>query len=152
MDNQNDKNINFEINLLPVISLLAVLISFLLITAVWVNVGTMDVNQALGNETENAKKNPPSLWAKMSTSGTVTFLMKDVESSPRRYRQVSIRSKKRRVNIPAVEKYTEKFFKKFPEIKTALVLPSAKTPYEDVVLVMDRLRRNGIRNVGIAPL
>ncbi|NJN23297.1 MAG: hypothetical protein HC810_01375 [Acaryochloridaceae cyanobacterium RL_2_7] len=39
------KETNFELNLLPVISLLAVCISFLLLTAVWLPIGTLDIKQ-----------------------------------------------------------------------------------------------------------
>ena len=54
MKTQN-KDVNFEINLLPVISLLAVCISFLLLTTVWIHIGTLDVKQALGEATEQEK-------------------------------------------------------------------------------------------------
>ena len=45
------KSLDFEINLTPFIDLFSVLICFLLLTAVWIQIGSMDVKQAVGGQT-----------------------------------------------------------------------------------------------------
>ena len=58
------KDLNFEINILPILDILSVLICFLLLTAVWVQVGTLDTRQAIGDNTSSAGKNPPAPHAR----------------------------------------------------------------------------------------
>ena len=149
----NDQNeVNFELNLLPVISLLAVLISFLLLTAVWINIGTIDVDQALGNETISSEKNPPSVWAKFSKSGDLTFLLKDIDGVPSRFREVEVRADGRKADWATVESYVARLSERYPEIKTALILPGKRTTYEQMIKMMDQFKKSGLTEIGIAPL
>lgn len=52
-----NKSANFDLNLLPIISLLAVLISFLLLTTTWVHISSLNVKQSIGDQStkENAQ-------------------------------------------------------------------------------------------------
>ena len=46
----NKKHLDFELNLIPCIDLLSVCICFLLLTAVWLQVGSLSVKQAIGGQ------------------------------------------------------------------------------------------------------
>lgn len=146
MDNENK---NFEINLLPVISLLAVLISFLLLSAVWVNIGSLDLLQGLGTETEDQKENPPSLWAKFENDGTLTLLVKDLPEAQDDQREMRVGGESMWVDL---EETLTSFKAHFPDVKTALVLPQAESNYANVIKTMDILKRSGLEHLGIAPL
>ena len=74
----NKKELNFELNILPILDILSVLICFLLLTAVWVQVGTIDTKQAIGDNTATAAKNPPSIWVTVANDGVVTLSLRDL--------------------------------------------------------------------------
>lgn len=140
---------NFEINLLPVISLLAVLISFLLLTAVWVNIGSLDVLQGLGTETEDNQENPPSLWAKFEQDGSLTLLVKDAPEVQNQFREVRFGGEKMWENL---EEALVSFKGQYPDFKTALVLPQAESNYAHVIKALDIFKRSGLDQLGVAPL
>ena len=140
---------NFEIDLLPVISLLAVLISFLLLSAVWVNIGSLDVLQGLGNETENNQENPPSLWAKFEQDGSLTLLVKDAPEVQDEFRQARFGGERMWENL---ENALKAFKEKHPDFKTALVLPQAESNYANVIKTLDIFKRTGLDQLGVAPL
>ena len=54
---RNKKSLDSELNLIAFISLLSVLICSLLLTAIWIQIGSMDVKQAVGGrQRERIKK------------------------------------------------------------------------------------------------
>ena len=63
------KVLDFEVNLIPFIDLLSVSICFLLITAVWMNVGSMNVKQAVGGQAQEDTKRSPQVWVRMTAKG-----------------------------------------------------------------------------------
>ncbi len=152
MNNDQEKELNFEVNLLPVISLLAVLISFLLLTAVWINIGTMDVDQALGNETQNGKENPPTIWAKFESRGEVRIMLKDIDGVPSRLREVNFLADRNEPQWERISSYVAQIKESYPQIETALILPGKLTSYEQMIKMMDGLKGTGLKNIGIAPL
>ncbi|MCB0411113.1 MAG: biopolymer transporter ExbD [Bdellovibrionales bacterium] len=148
----NKKEINFEINLLPVISLLAVCISFLLLTAVWVQIGTFNAKQALGSDgAEEQKKNPPSLWVTFEQGGELLLGLKDLEGE-KAPKEIRISPRGNQVDIESLAEMTVSLKQQIPELNTALILPSAYTKYQDMIAVMDQLKKVEIRDLGVAPL
>ncbi len=148
-----NKDLDFEVNLLPVISLLAVLISFLLLTAVWVNVGTLDVSQALGNETQSDKENPPSIFAKFHKHGEFSLMLKDVKNAKESMRHITIASRKNnKFNKEDLTNYILSIKENFPELTTVVILPAESTPYEYIISTMDNFKEHGLKDIGISPL
>ncbi len=140
---------NFEINLMPVISLLAVLISFLLLSAVWVNIGSLDLLQGLGNETLDNEENPPSLWAKFEQDGSITLMVKDLPEARNDQREKQLSGGAMWTDL---EDVLTDYKTSFPDMKTALVLPSENSNYANVIKTLDILKRSGWEHLGIAPL
>ncbi len=148
--NKNKKDMNFELNLLPVFDVLSACICFLLMTAVWIQLGSFEVSQAMGGQSVAETKNPPSVWAYMNKNGQVTLTLKDVTSGIGR--EFVVAGDKGQVSWKSLEVSLKKISSKLPQIKTALVMPNEATKYDDVVGIMDRLRGAGLSNIGIAPL
>ncbi|MBY0385641.1 biopolymer transporter ExbD, partial [bacterium] len=67
------KHLDFEINLIPFIDLLSACICFLLLTAVWVQVGTLDVKQAVGGQPASETPKKPTLWVSMGPAGELSI-------------------------------------------------------------------------------
>ncbi len=145
------KDINFELNLVPMIDVLSACICFLLMTVVWIQVGAMQVNQAMGAKTEEQKKNPPSVLAYMNQNGDLEISLRDLERvSP--LSKMTLKTSSGSPNWTQFNNFLTHLQKNAPEVKTALIMPNARSNYQDILLVMDGFRRFGVKDVGISPL
>ena len=154
MSRSNKKELNTDVDLLPFIAVLAVCISFLLLTVVWINVGSFNLSQALGTEaiSEQSQKNP-SLWIHFESDGHLSLSVKNPSPKSKKHELSVVRgSSNNRANLSEARRLIEKIKKSEPNINIALILPAANSPYQDVVSVMDVLRQNKISEIGIAPL
>jgi len=144
------KDLNFEINILPVLDILSVLICFLLLTAVWLQLGTIDTKQALGDNATAGAKNPPSLWVTLQKDGTVQLSLRDVPRSTNLEDSVSRTATG--VNWAVLESKIQTLRSKIPDLKTSIVRPEARVSYGDVIRIMDQLKKNQFEGVGLSPL
>lgn len=145
-----DKELNFEINILPILDILSVLICFLLLTAVWVQIGTLDTKQAIGDNSTAGAKNPPSLWVTLAADGSVELSVRDLP----KLQTVETRLPKssKGVNWTGLEAKLADLKLKYPELKTGIVRPGAQSSYGDVIKIMDQLKQNQFEGVGLSPL
>lgn len=146
----HDSRFNFEINLLPVISLLAVLISFLLLTAAWIQIGSLEVKQALGGETSSEGESL-SLWIEMKPSRQLELKVKK-GNSEQVDRTVLLNAERSSIDLESFSEALLAIKKEFPDLKTALVMPSHQTAYHEMIGVMDLLKQSAIGDIGVAPL
>jgi biopolymer transport protein TolR len=144
------KDLNFEINILPVLDILSVLICFLLLTAVWMQIGTIDTKQAIGDNSTAGAKNPPSLWVTLQKDGTVQLSLRDVPQA--KNLEDSISKTTTGVNWAALEAKIQTLRSKNPDLKTSIVRPEARVSYGDVIRIMDQLKKNQFEGVGLSPL
>ena len=145
---QHKKDLNFELNLLPVFDVLSVCICFLLMTVVWVQTGSFNVSQAVGGQAKEGK-NPPSMWVSLNGDGKVTFTVKD---APQKIKDVAVTPVGGRVNWNQVGFVIQNLHNQVPDLKTGLVLPTKTTAYEDIIKMMDQFRKYQLTDVGISPL
>lgn len=149
MAQSNRKNVDFEINLLPVISVLAVCICFLLLTAVWVHIGTIDTAQAIGAESTNGANNPPSLVIQLDKDNTFEIQLKDVKTSQRRF---LIRSNRGDADFKRLDSALLSLKQRFPELNTSVVLNRPQVKYGHVIKTVDALKKAQFRDVGVSPI
>lgn len=151
MSVRGKKESNFELNLLPVISLLAVCISFLLLTTVWIHIGTVDIKQAIGEPQEQkATEEPPSMWVSIFSDKRIVVSFKG-EGTSEKHKMV-VKASGSDFNWSALNRITERAKTKFPKLTTALVLPDQSTKYKDIVKLVDELKKAQLPDVGVAPL
>ncbi len=149
----NKKDLNFELDLLPFISMLSCCICFLMLTAVWTNIGTLNVEQGLGQESSRANQSASSLWVIVDSDGSVELSVKDAPQMPSSFNKISVFARGAgKVDFAQIDKITAQINNRLPDLKTALVMPKANVAYGDVITLMDRLKKNKISEVGIAPL
>ncbi|MCM2281795.1 MAG: biopolymer transporter ExbD [Bdellovibrionaceae bacterium] len=146
------KQMTFDLNLVPFIDILSTCICFLLMTTIWVQIGVFNVSQAIGSEPPAGGKNPPSVIVEMKNSGLVEISLKDVEGMNKPQAQDISPGATGDVNWLAVETSIDSIGARVPNIKTVLVMPSAKTKYDDVIRMMDLLKKRKLDQIGIAPL
>lgn len=143
------KDLNFEINILPILDILSVLICFLLLTAVWIQVSTLDVKQAVGDNSASGAKNPPSIWTTVSPQ-SVQISLRDVKVPMER--EFTINNISSGIDWSSLSQKIEAVKAKLPDLKTGVILPQAHTNYGDVVKLMDQFKKNSITDLGISPL
>ncbi len=146
----NNKDLNFEINILPVLDILSVLICFLLLTAVWIQVGPLDTKQAIGDNSTAGAKNPPSLWITIDTKGVVQLSMRDLPN--RKTYEETLRASSKGVDWNLLEQKLAGLRQSWPDLKTGIVRPEAQASYGDVIRIMDKLKQFQFEGVGLSPL
>ncbi|MGE0762290.1 MAG: ExbD/TolR family protein [Bdellovibrionales bacterium] len=141
---------NFDLNLVPFIDVLSTCICFLLITAVFMQLGTVNVRQAIGDGAASSKKEQPSVWVKLIENGAIEVDVKNVKSS--RASRFVVQGKKSSPDFSRFEQSIGTVKKTYPELNVALIMPAAQSRYADLIRVMDVVKKGDIAQVGIAPL
>lgn len=143
------KELEFELNLVPFIDMLTTCLSFLLLTAVWTYVGTIDTTQAIGAESTAGANNPPSLVVQLDQDNSFDFQLKDVSTSNRNF---TIKSNGGKPNWDKVHTFLSALRKQHPEIKTSVVLTRPKVTYGHIIQTVDTLKKAEFKDVGISPM
>lgn len=145
------KHLEFEINLIPAIDLLSVCICFLLLTAVWLHVGALNVKQAVGGQpaSETAKK--PTVWAQINGVGDVQLDVRDSHVSAK-LAKAKINGKDGKPDLEALKNVAMELKAAEPALTTVLIQPQAATVYEDIIDLMDSFKKQGMIDLGVSPL
>jgi biopolymer transport protein ExbD len=156
------KSLDAEINLVPFIDLLSMCICFLLMTAVWMEIGAVNVKQLVG--TEGAADSRPSyemdlkyttaqqFEVAINRSGKKAekFVVDGVSNEERLTRlRDGLKSFGAHINLN-LEKDLR--LQMGQAISVARVTTRAGVSYGEVVSVMDTLRDLGIVNLGLVPV
>lgn len=141
------KSLDAEVNLVPFIDLLSVSICFLLMTAVWIQVGNVEVRQAHGTEAA-APSAALDLDVRFTKAGALAVtvrsqgkVLKTAEFAGRSVQEVAA---KLDGGIPGLLAGKA--------VGSARLTPAEGVPYGDLISVMDVLRRHEIVNLGVVPV
>lgn len=145
--NTGKKDLNFELNLLPVFDILSVCICFLLMTVVWIQVGALQVSQAVGGQSAAETKNPPSVWVTLSSSNDIEFSLR----SESKVISQTVRASQNQIDWKSVTPAILQIAKA-GQVKVALIMPASRSVYADMIRLMDEFKRLGIKDVGLSPL
>ena len=156
---KNKKELDFELNLIPAIDVLATCICFLLLTAVWINLGSLKLEQGTGEANASGGANPPSLWIEVARSGELTLSTRDLPKGERGLQGSVLAPAKAdgsgqsgsKVDRTKLDQAIELIQKKMPSIVTVIVRPQTKVAYGEVITVIDSLKAAKVKDVGIAP-
>lgn len=145
------KSLDAEINLVPFIDLLSMCICFLLITAVWVEIGALQVKQSHGTEAAASTKKDIELDVRFEGSKSLVLQAKRGSSLV----------KKVLVADATIEGFHAKVSQsvasligslKDTRISAAMLTPGKDVSYGNLVSVMDILRKHQIVNLGVVPI
>ena len=145
------KTLDFEVNLIPFIDLLSTCICFLLLTAVWINVASMNVKQAVGGQAADAGAKKPTMWVVMSQGGDLTLDVRD-SHVPAKLAKFSIPGAHGKPNLEILTSAVAQLRQAEPALTTALIQPTAASVYEDIIDMMDTFKKSGISDLGVSPL
>lgn len=146
------KHLDFEINLIPCIDLLSVCICFLLLTAVWLNVGSMNVKQAVGGQSAAETEKKPTLWVFMGQNGELNLNIRDSARVPANLTKLRVAGAEGRSNTEELNKVLGQILAVEPNLKTALIQPQAASAYEEIINLMDSFKTKGLIDLGVVPL
>ncbi len=144
---KNKKDLNVELNLLPVFDVLSVCICFLLMTVVWVEVRALETKQAFGGQSEAESVKGSSLWVTIDERNNLIVSIKQANGSETK--------KLAPAKSGAIDfQYAEKFyaFAATQSVTSTHILPSKSTQYEQVIRMMDLAKKAGIINIGLSPI
>lgn len=149
---RDKKDLDFELNLIPFISLLSALICSLLLSATLINIGSMNVKHAIGGQSLAETKKVPVVWAHMEEDGGLTFLLKDAGKVSGKFEKTRVEGIDGLVNLDAVERQLGILKDVVPELKTVLIQPRVNSVFEQIIALMDLCKKVGLVDLGIAPL
>lgn len=145
----NKRSLEFELNLVPFIDMLSSCITFLLLTAVWTYLGSMDTTQAIGAKNQAEAQNPPSLVVQLDKDNSFDFQLKDISTQNRNF---TIKAVDGKPHWEKVDKFLKAIREKYPELKTSVVLARPNVTYGHTIKIVDALKKAEITDVGISPI
>lgn len=147
-DNSSGRSANVELNLVPFIDLMSVLITFLLITAVWSQVSMIQLGSSIyGKKQEDQDVTPPPPKADIP-------LRLDVKDFG--YRLV-VGSDKIQINkldgsydkAQLLERL-KKVKETYPEKSDAVITVDDELPYDNLITGMDTLNQGGFPSISVS--
>ena len=144
------KELDAQLNLTPFIDLLSTCVCFLLITAVWIEIGTVEVKQSHGTSAAQEKKETYDLDLVFKDA---TKLALNLKKNGKRVQSLKIEGDDFEMMIgnlnSAIATKVLTFKKKTIEIATATVTPRSTVDYGSLITTLDILRKNKIVNIGV---
>ncbi len=149
---KNKKPVNTEVDLVAFISLLSVCICFLLLTSIWIQIGSMNVKQAVGGQAATGKPKP-EMWVVIDDKGELAFKLRHTPRKiTRSYGKTKIPGVEGKPDFAELRTYLGKLTGDYSDLSMALIRPAEKTPFEDIIELMDVFRKEGIEDLGVTPL
>ena len=154
------KDLNFDLVLTPFIDILAMAICFLLMTAVWIQVGALPVKQSHGTEGGAAAD---SLDMNLKFSGPTTIAL-TLTKKGKTIQKTSITAGTMEELLPKLDATVSNWlkgltpagspanFKPGSLVGSGMVTPKSGVSYGNLVAAMDVLRHHDIVNLGVVPV
>lgn len=140
------KSLDAEVNLVPFIDLLSMCICFLLMTAVWMEVGGVNVKQLMGTDAPADAKDSLEMDVKYLGPQTLELNLKRQGKSSAVYKIDGPTNEERLTKL----RETVKAFAS--SVSVARITTKAGISYGEVITVMDALRESGIVSLGLVPV
>lgn len=145
------KKLDFEMNLVPFIDVLATCICFLLMTTIWIHLKGIGVRQSVGTETKLEKKDPASIQAIFSPENGLVFSLKNIKNAPVRLHGVGFKPEADGFNWERIDQYLAAVKAELPDLDMGMVMPKANSKYEDIIQLMGLFKKQKFGEIGISP-
>lgn len=144
------KELDAQLNLTPFIDLLSTCVCFLLITAVWIEIGTVEVKQSHGSANSNEKKESFDLDLVFKDPTKITVNLK---KDGKNVQTVAVEGETFEAMTVSLNETIKSQFLTFKdktiEIAAATVTPRSTVDYGSLISTLDILRKNKIVNIGV---
>lgn len=144
------KSLDTAINLVPFIDLMAVTISFLIMTAVWTQIGRLQVSQSGGVSQED----PQEQEQQVPVNLTVTEKELRLSAGPTSFDPIPVtRDGKNRLDVVRLGDKIKELKTQLTPVPTSItVTPEDTVRYEDLVRIIDECKGQGLENVSLASM
>lgn len=144
------RSLDAEINLVPFIDLLSMCICFLLMTAVWIQLGAVQVKQANGTEAAASAAKSLDLDLKMNSASGLQLTVKKGGQS---VLKMAVSAANETEFLAKFDKEIQNLNKKYGVggIAAVMITPQSGVSYGNLVSLMDVLRKNKLVNLGVVP-
>lgn len=145
----SDRESNVELNLVPFIDLMSVMITFLLITAVWSQISMIQIGSSIyGKKTEDTSPTPPS-------PGTEIVLRVDVRADGYKLvygtkEYLIARKADRTYDSDELLAQLQVVKEKYPDKKDAVITVEDKLTYDHLIVGMDQILEAGFPQISVA--
>jgi biopolymer transport protein TolR len=148
------RSLDAEVNLVPFIDLLSMCICFLLMTAVWTQLGSVQVKQANGTD---AAKTPLSqtvdLDLKLMNSREAMLIVKRSGKVSKQVRVAGTHDSGLATRLnQELQGVKSELNREGLKVTAVMLTPNPAVPYGELVSLMDVFRRNEMVNIGVIPV
>src|SRR5688572_28666613 len=142
------KSLDTQINLVPFIDLMAVTISFLIMTAVWTQIG----RQQVANSGQSAEPSPEHQEDKTPPiSLLITERERKLTAGTSSFDPISItRDDKQRIDLAKLKDRFKELKSQLPDASAITLQAEDSVRYEDLVRIIDECKGSGLPNVSVA--
>jgi biopolymer transport protein TolR len=159
------KSLEAELNLVPFIDLLSTCICFLLITAVWIQIGSIQIKQLVGTESAATKPNSLELDVRFASGNKIDVAIRG-QTPTKIPPKFTVEGTDAQALVTQLQNLMNGFGPllhldpKLGDVKTQLnqlftaarVTTKTGVPYGELVSVLDVIRDHGIVNLGVIPV
>lgn len=150
------KDLDAQVDLIAFISLLAVLVCSLLISSIWLQVGSLNVKQSVGAKSDKKenKKKIATAWVRISNKGLVRVHFQNASRwVPKSLRRKVIKpNKDGDLDTLPLTKFFQTIKEKAPRVESVFFKPSSETTYEMLIDAMDAVKGGGFQDLAVIPL
>lgn len=137
------QSLDQELNIMPVLDILSTLVVFLLLTAVWYQVGSYKTENAYGSTAES-KKLEPSLVATFIENKGVQIEIRDGIKFKKIFNLNELDESRE-----VIQSFLTQIKGKIPTLSQAIVIPDKSSEYNKVIFVMDQIYKQEIKNISL---
>ena len=132
------RRFDFEVNIVPIVDCLTILIIFMLASGVYVSLGMLDVkvSEMKTGPVASDKESPVTLVLTMAPDRSMVL-----EASGKSFKKVIIRARAENWNFPELKSELAMFRRLHPSLETVSVEPEGEVAYQDVVQAMEVSRQ-----------
>jgi biopolymer transport protein TolR len=145
------RSLDAELNLVPFIDLLSMCICFLLMTAIWVEIGSIEMKQILGTEAQAITNESIDLQVRLKADKTMDV---QLERGGRPVQALSIEPLDGALRLTRLGDFVATLMGALGgqgDI-TARVIPTNQVNYAELVSVLDVLKGFGVSNLAVVPV
>lgn len=147
------RNLDAEINLVPFIDLLSMCICFLLMTAIWIEIGSIQVKQMLGTNAPAMTTEAIDLEVRMRADQGMELVIQKAGKTVQAYQ---IEGSDFEQKLSQLNNYVTTIMMSLSQDPnssiTGRVIPAQIFNYGNLVSVLDVMRGNGVSQLAVVPV
>lgn len=142
------KPLDTAINLVPFIDLMAVTISFLIMTAVWTQIGRLQVSQAGGPSTEEPPQEETTKTVQLTLAITPEELRLTADQST--FEPIALsRDSNGKIDLTKLNERFKQLKEQFPDQSSITLQTDDKVRYDVLVRIIDECLGSGLPQVSV---